>query len=168
MSEATNVHIRWMIRRDVADVLAIETASFTVGTCWTEQDLISSLRDRDTIGMVCEVASEVVGFVVCKLLKKQIEVLNMAVHPAWRRRGVGRVIIDKLVSKLSSHRRRSILIPVRESNLDMQLFLKALYFNAVNVKRRYFEDTKEDAYLFVRGLAVEDESTSAVEEVGQP
>ncbi len=56
-------------------------------------------------------------------------------------------MIDKLVSKLSFERRNRIMLEVRETNLDAQLFFKQLGFRAISVLRDFYEDTTEDAYL---------------------
>ena len=56
-------------------------------------------------------------------------------------------MINKLISKLSMDRRNRILLEVRETNLDAQLFFKDLGFRAIPVLRDYYEDTTEDAYL---------------------
>ena len=63
------------------------------------------------------------------------------------RRGIGTALVDKLVSKLSPHRRNRIVLEVRETNLDAQLFFKSLGFRAISVLRDYYDDTVEDAYL---------------------
>ena len=100
------VHIRWMIRRDMPEVLAIEHASFEFP--WCEEEFLRVLRQRNCIGMVAEYGERVVGFMIYELHKNKLHVLNFAVHPEFRRQGVGRQMVAKLVGKLSSHRRTRI------------------------------------------------------------
>lgn len=138
-------HIRWMIRRDMPEVFVIEGASFD--TPWTEEDFIRCLRQRNCIGLVAEEGDSIVGFVIYELHKNRLHVLNFAVHPDHRKRGVGRAMVDNLKGKLSSDRRNRLLLEVRESNLDAQLFWKQVGFRAISVLREYYADTKEDAYL---------------------
>src|SRR5262249_39723921 len=102
---------------------------------------------RNCIGMVAEQADKVVGYMIYELHKTKLHIVNLAVHPTWRRRGVGRQMVAKLVSKLSSHRRTRISLEVRETNLAAQLFFRALEFLAIKVARGYYDDTGEDAYL---------------------
>ncbi len=139
------VHIRWMIRRDMAEVLEIERRSFEFP--WSEQDFIRCLRQRNCIGMVCEHEEQVVGFMVYELHKDQLHILNFAVHPDVHRRGIGKQMVVKLISKLSHQRRNRILLEVRETNLAAQLFFRALGFRAIKVLRDFYDDTTEDAYL---------------------
>jgi len=144
------LHIRWMIRRDMPRILAIEKASFE--NPWTEDDLMFHIRHRDTIGMVAELNDEVghesiVGFMIYELHKNRLHLLSLAVHPSARRKEVGSSMVEKLISKLSSERRNRITLEVRESNVATQLFLKQLGFRAVKILRDFYLDTTEDAYL---------------------
>ena len=139
------VHIRWMIRRDMPAVLAIESQSFEFS--WTEDDFIRCLRQRNCIGMVAEQDDQVVGFMIYELHKNRLHVLNFAVAQHVRRQGVGRAMVAKLLSKLSHERRNRIMLEVRETNLDAQLFFKQIGFRAVSVLRDFYDDSDEDAYL---------------------
>lgn len=144
----TKVHTRWMIRRDMEEVLAIEEGSFT--TPWAEEDFLRCLRQRMVVGMVAELGEKVVGFMLFELLKTKLIVLNLAVHPSYRRQRIGFQLIKKLDAKLSSHRRQSFEFEVRETNLPAQLFFKACGLRCNRIVREFFEDTKEDAFIFVR------------------
>jgi [ribosomal protein S18]-alanine N-acetyltransferase len=143
--QETRVHIRWMIRRDMPDVLRIEQASHEHP--WTEEDFLRSLRQRNCIGMVAEMGERVVGFMIYELHKTKLHILDFAVHPSQRRLAIGTQMIQKLASKLSSHRRTAITLEVRESNLEGQLFFRTAGFKATKVVRERFDDTGEDAYL---------------------
>ena len=139
------VHIRWMIRRDMSDVLDIENRSFEFP--WSEEDFIRCLRQRNCIGMVAEHDEQVVGFMIYELHKTRLHILNFSVHEDFRRRGVGHAMVSKLISKLSHQRRNRILLEVRETNLGAQLFFRRAEFSAVSVLRDFYDDTTEDAYL---------------------
>ena len=140
-----NVHIRWMIRRDMPEVLSIEQASFEFP--WLEEDFIRCLRQRNCIGMVAEYDERVVGFMIYELHKDQLHVLNFSVRPDVRRRDIGMQMVNKLIGKLSQQRRNRIVLEIRETNLAAQMFFKNLGFKAVSVLRDYYDDTVEDAYV---------------------
>jgi len=147
------VHIRWMIRRDMSEVLRIENGCFEFP--WSEQDFVWCLRQRNCIGMVAEarfkkngeVTDAVLGFMVYELYKEQLHILNFAVHPKAQRRSVGSTMAAKLASKLSHQRRNRIMVEVRETNLTAQLFFREMGFRAVTVLKDFYIDTDEDAYL---------------------
>jgi ribosomal-protein-alanine N-acetyltransferase len=139
------VHIRWMIRRDMPDVLGIEEQSFEFP--WSEEDFVRCLRQRNCIGMVAEHNERVVGFMIYELHKTRLHILNFAVDQQQRRRGVGSQMVKKLAGKLSPQRRSRIMLEIRETNLPAQLFFRAQGFRAVSVLRAFYDDTPEDAYL---------------------
>jgi len=141
----TQVHIRWMVREDTPAVLNIEAASFE--NPWSEETLIRTLRNREVIGMVAELADEVVGVMIYELHKNRLHLIKFAVAPQARRQGIGSTMIENLVSKLSHDRRNRIMLEVSESNLAALLFFKSQGFRAIKILRDYYEDTTEDAYL---------------------
>ena len=145
-----DVQIRWMIRRDMPEVLEIERQSFEFS--WTEEDFLCCLRQRNCIGMVAERQERIVGFMIYELLKSQLHVLNFAVAPWCRRQGVGAQMIERLVNKLTQQRRQEITLEVRETNLAAQLFFKQQGLAASSVLRGHYEDTDEDAYVMTYNL----------------
>jgi len=140
------VAIRWMIRADMPQVMAIENECFQFA--WSEDDFIRCLRERSTIGMVIEYDEQVVGYMIYDLHKNKLEIMNFAVHPARQRRGFGAAMVKKLDGKLSANRRTKIICNIRETNIDAQLFFSACGFKAVSILRDHYHDTPEDAYKF--------------------
>lgn len=146
------VYIRWLIRLDMDEVLLIERSSFEFP--WREADFVRCLRQRNCIGMVAESlagesANRVVGFVIYEVYSSRIELLNLAVHPDVRRRGVGRQLMAALYARLSAQRTR-IGFHVRETNLPAQQFFRAIGCKATGVVPRcYDEPPDEAAFRFV-------------------
>jgi ribosomal-protein-alanine N-acetyltransferase len=145
MSCATceTAHIRWMIGPDMPGVLEVERLSFAHP--WGEADFRRHLRERNCIGMVAEVNGLVAGYMVYELHPDRLELLALAVHPYYRRWGVGSWLVAKLRGKLSPQRRKAISFEVAETNVGAQLFFRDMGFRAVEVLRRHF-DNDEDAY----------------------
>jgi len=149
-----SLSIRWMITRDIPEVIEIENST----GFWTRDDLVSLLRQKNVIGMVIELvdSKKIVGFMVYELLSTRISLLNLSVHPEFRRQKVGSSLMLKLIGKLAPQKRIKVVAELRESNLFAQLFLKAIGFKAVEVLRSYFEDTDEDAYVMEYKLQKQD------------
>jgi ribosomal-protein-alanine N-acetyltransferase len=141
-----DLHIRWMIRRDMPSVLAIEAESFEFP--WSQNDFEECLRQRNCTGMIAELGDTIVGATVYELCERRLHLLNFSVAKKFRRRGIGWQMISRLVGKLSQQRRRAIWAEVRESNLPAQLFFSHFGFRAVNIAHDFYDDTDEDAYLF--------------------
>jgi len=135
------VNIRWMIRRDMPEVMEVEQGSFEFS--WGEDDFVRCLRQRNSIGMVAEYNERVVGFMIYELHKTRLHILNFAVRPDMRHRSVGTQMIKKLSNGLSNQRRNRIVVEVRETNLPAQLFFRALKFRAITVLREFYRDPND-------------------------
>ena len=144
--------IRWMVHRDLPEVLEIDHASFPEGSWWTEDDFTAVLRQRNCMGMVAEsaVVERALGFMLYRLDKNSIELLSLAVAPDARRRGVGAVLIARMKDKLSPSGRKRLNVRVTESNLGGQLFFADCGLRAVRVERGAYDDG-QDAYVFRYG-----------------
>jgi ribosomal-protein-alanine N-acetyltransferase len=149
------VQIRWLIRRDMAEVLEIERSCFEFA--WNEEDFLCCLRQRNCIGMVAEHNHEILGFMIYELHKSRLRILNFAVAPHAQRQSVGSQMVRRLIDKLSQQRRKEILLEVRETNLFAQLFFKNQGFRAVHVLRKHYDDTTEDAYVMQYRLTAAEE-----------
>jgi len=141
------VSIRWMSRRDMKEVLEIESECFEFA--WNEEDFMQCLRQRNCIGMVAEYQGRVVGYMIYELQKTKIHLLNVATLSKFRRKGVGAQLVAKLIAKLGNQRRSRITLEVRETNLPAQLFLRSLGFLAIDILHGFYEGTNEDAYQMV-------------------
>lgn len=146
--EATQIHTRWMIRRDMPEVMDIEERSFPHP--WSEKEFIDALRVRNNIGMVVELEDEVVGYMVYGLHKTHLDLINLAVRPDLRRTGIGTEMIDVLKKEIRGHQtRRWLMSTVWERNLEAQLFLKSQGWLAkLPIVKDAFEEGEGDAYLF--------------------
>jgi ribosomal-protein-alanine N-acetyltransferase len=151
--EAIRVNIRWLIRRDMPEVLRIDQASFD--QTWSEQDFLLCLRQRNCIGMVAEQAERVAGFMIYELHKTRLHILNFAVHPGFRRRSVGTQMSSKLINKLAGHRRTAVDVDLRETNLVAQQFFRKQGFKATQVLRAFYPDSGEDAFVMEYRLAAD-------------
>lgn len=139
-------HIRWTIRRDMPEVLAIENACFDLP--WGEDEFIHVLRQGNCISMVADVEEFVRGFMVYELHREKLVILDVAVAPQWQGRRIGQAMVMKLVNKLSPQRRSVIRVDVRETNLEAQLFFRAMGFTAKEVLHDFYNNSDEDAYRF--------------------
>src|SRR5262245_42125431 len=164
--------LRCMVQRDLPHVLHIEQRA--PAPRWTLQDFLTVFQSGDTASWVAETGGRVVGFVVYSIIPHsgdeeasetppearrrfaeseqvprpvRICLLNIGVAPEWRRRGIGRALLERLNKKLRLPQ-DSIQALVPETNLPVQLFLKHSKCRAVRVLRSYYRD--EDAYLMER------------------
>lgn len=145
---------RWLIRRDLPEVCRIDFECYQ--DFWREEDFMECMRQRNVIGMTCELHKDVVGFMVYELHPKMLNVVRFAVHPNFQRTGIGTCMVERLWNKLSTQRRRFLECVVSERSTDAHLFLKSLDFAAVSVERGHFK-SGHDGYKFRYTLKVENE-----------
>jgi len=139
------VHIRFMIPRDMSEVLSIENECFEFP--WSGDDFSRCLRQRSCIGMVAEYQDKIIGFMVYELCNGFIHILDFAVAYSARKQKIGTKMANKLIGKLYPQRRTKITLEVRETNLAAQLFFRNCGFRAVKILRNHWDDTPEDAYV---------------------
>lgn len=144
MSETRKTtHIRWMIRRDMQEVMAIENECFAEP--WSESDFVKMLRQRNVIGMVIELEEEIAGFMIYSLEKTELVIDDVAVHPKYQRQGLGKQMIQKLIGKLSEQRRSSLRAVLVDENQSGNDFFRAMGFKATRVLRSYYDHRSNDA-----------------------
>jgi ribosomal protein S18 acetylase RimI-like enzyme len=130
------VKIRPAKLADVPAIAAIEQAGFEHP--WTPAEVQRMLSDPGYSGLAAVVLPSderpwLGGFCIYSLPKRgPVRIVNMAVHPAVRRKGVGTLLLEKLAS-LHLRRGRSLLADVPEQNLAAQLFFKSRDFRAYSV-----------------------------------
>lgn len=141
-----SVHMRWFVEKDKPRVLEIERQSFD--SPWDAKDLSGCLAEKNVICMVVEVEGRIIGFFIFACCKGHIDIYNLAVAPEYRRHGIGRMIVERLKTKLGQQGRHRLLVTISEWNLAAQIFYRSCGFRAVKVLHHAFETSDQDGYLF--------------------
>lgn len=154
-TETKRIHLRWMVQKDLSEVLRIDQSSQK--SSWSADEFLRTLRRRNRVGMVAEHQGQIVGYMVYELTKTRIGLLRLGTLASERWSGVGRRMVEKLIGKLSGQRRCRITCEVHERNLPAQLFFQSLGFRATDVFRGEIDSFQNDSYLFQYRLKVKDE-----------
>lgn len=139
------VALRDLVPEDLSQVLDIEQASFS--TPWRRNTFEGLLRrsDADLIGATVEGA--LVGYAITWTILDQAELGNVAVTPAARRRGVGRMLVEAALRRVRRRGARECFLEVRESNVGARRLYEELGFSAIGRRRRYYASPVEDALV---------------------
>ena len=140
--------LRRMTLLDVPAVHRLEEAIFSMP--WSEKAFVYEMKDNKVARyLVIEQAGEIVAFAGAHIILDQAHVTNIAVRQDCRGRGLGRMITRALMQYASNLGAEYLTLEVRQSNATAQNLYKSLGFVKVNVRKRYYEDTGEDAWLMV-------------------
>lgn len=152
--EKTTCKFRFLIKSDIPKVLDISTRCFK--NPWGKKDFLETLKTQNIIPLVYIEKEEIIGYLIHEIHKDCFRLLNLAIHPNYQRKKIGTFMISELKKKLTLSRCK-IILEVAETNMDATLFFRSQGFLAKKLLRNYFEETREDAYLFE--YKVENEKT---------
>ncbi len=150
------IRIRELEPRDIDDVMAIEAASFP--SPWTPGMFREEIgRDfSDAIVAVEEPGSGVVGYAVCWTVGGESHLLNIAVRPDARCRGVGAALLEECIRRGAAAGASRIHLEVRPGNGPALRLYGRHGFVFQGIRKAYYTDTMEDAVLLSRELRSED------------
>ena len=89
----------------------------------------------------------VAGYVGSQTVMDETDMMNIAVHPDFRRQGVARALILALIGELKKRGSRCLTLEVRASNDPARALYESLGFAHVGTRRNYYQNPKEDALI---------------------
>ena len=137
-SPQVKIDVRWMVRKDLRDVEAIEAASNA--DPWGSERIVRFLRSKARIGMVAEIDRQVVGYMLYGVAEDCIKVPRIAVAPSARRCGVASAMVEKLKDKLAQQNRSAAVFTVPESATEAIAFLENRDFRSSGAIADYYAD----------------------------
>jgi [ribosomal protein S18]-alanine N-acetyltransferase len=148
-STGAEVRVRRMSYADLAMVMEIERASFTMP--WTEETFRGLLRRSDSLLWVAESKREgVVGYAAVWIVLDQAELGDIAVADGWRRRGVGRRLLETVLEAMAERSVRELYLEVRPSNREARRLYERYGFEEVGRRKDYYARPREDALVLRR------------------
>jgi [ribosomal protein S18]-alanine N-acetyltransferase len=128
---------------DLADVMRIERTSFTMP--WRESTFRGLMRRPSAALSVAEVEEVLAGFSVVWFAADEAELGDLAVEPAFRRRGVARALLARVLAECAARGARTLYLEVRESNAAARALYERAGFEMVGRRREYYTAPREDA-----------------------
>ncbi len=149
------LRVRPAVRSDLSEVVSIEAVSFS--DPWSEESFRTSLELDRVRFLVAEdegsswgSAARLHGYVIALLMGDEGEIVDLAVRPSERCRGVGGRLLDQVTAAAGDEGVRSLFLEVRESNLAARALYASRKFTPVGRRRGYYRDPAEDAVLMRR------------------
>ncbi len=129
----------------VAQVAQLEQLCFA--DPWSEKSIASELGNIWSYWLVALDGERVVGYIGSQTSVDETDVMNLAVHPDYRRRGIAESLIEMLVAELKERGSHALMLEVRASNAPAIALYEKMGFAQVGCRKNYYRNPKEDALI---------------------
>ena len=129
----------------VSQIAALEKQCFS--DPWSENSVASELENPLSLWLIAEEDGAVCGYVGSQTVLDETDMMNIAVHPDCRRKGIAAALITELVSRLKARGSRVLRLEVRESNFSAIALYEALGFTQLGLRKNYYRNPKENALI---------------------
>ena len=140
-----NMRIREMAETDVPQIAGLEELCFT--DPWPESSIRDELANPLSLWLVALDTERVVGYIGSQSVLGEADILNVAVDPAYRRRGIAEQLLLRLEDVLRDQSVYSLTLEVRPSNLAAVSLYEKIGYHQVGCRRGYYHHPKEDAFI---------------------
>lgn len=137
--------LTYMKPQHVAQVAALEKMCFA--DPWSENSIASELNNGLSLWLVAVEQEQVVGYIGSQTVMDASDMMNVAVHPQFRKQGIATGLIGMLVEELRKRGSHSLTLEVRASNEGAIRVYAGLGFQEVGRRKNYYRNPKEDALI---------------------
>lgn len=114
---------------------------------WSENSIASELNNRLSFWMAAVEDGQVVGYVGSQTVLDETDMMNIAVHPDYRKQGIATSLILGLIDALEHRGSHSLMLEVRASNETALSLYRKLGFAKVGRRKNYYRNPREDALI---------------------
>lgn len=142
------LRIRRMVRDDLPEVLGIERCSFS--NPWppsTFEGEIQNIGLSFPLVAVDEAQGRIAGYVIYWIIRDEVQINNIAVHPDYRRRRIAEDMLRGIFAQLEKQAIHMVLLEVRAGNAPARTLYDKLGFRAIGRRKDYYSHPAEDAVV---------------------
>jgi len=148
--EVEHITIQRMSEDDVDEVARLERLCFS--DPWSKRSFQEELKHRFSIPLVVKSGTKVIGYACLWHIDDQMEIANFAVSPEFRKKGIGGMMMERVLAEAEKRSCTSVMLSVRESNeAGLNLYAKS-GFVEVERRKNYYRLPTEDAIIMVKSL----------------
>ena len=114
---------------------------------WSEKSIATELTSKLSCWLVAMEGETLVGYVGSQSVLGESDMMNIAVHPEHRRKGIAEALVTSLVMELTARGNHSLMLEVRPSNTPAITLYEKLGFTQVGRRPNYYRNPKEDALI---------------------
>ena len=138
---------------DLDAIADLERRSFSHP--WSREAFVAELRNARSSLRIAELHGDggiaLVGYLCRWIVEDEAQILNVTIHPAWRRRGLGRWMLEGALSEAATRGARRATLEVRRHNAPAIALYERMGFRRVGERRNYY-GPGEDALLMEKDL----------------
>ena len=139
------ITIEFMNYQHVSAIAELEKQCFSMP--WDESSIASELQNPLSLWLVAMDDGHLAGYIGSQSVLGESDMMNVAVFPAYRRRGIGRMLVSQLVQHLREKGNRSLTLEVRASNAGAIALYESMGFVQVGLRKTYYRNPREDAWI---------------------
>ncbi|HXD66831.1 MAG TPA: ribosomal protein S18-alanine N-acetyltransferase [Solirubrobacteraceae bacterium] len=144
-----SITIRPLGYSDLPQVIAIERRAFT--TPWSLAMFVLELSKPSGLCLAAvDDSDQLLGYLICARYDTVWHLMNIAVDPAMRRRGIARTLLEQMIERAGAD--REYTLEVRTSNAPAIALYERYGFRPAGTRPRYYRDNGEDAVIMWRTL----------------
>lgn len=123
-------------------------------SAWSVESIRSQLDKADSYCAVAVDEDNIVGYIAFEQIVDEGSLIELAVLPEYRRKGIGRKLVELMLTSCKGM--RTVCLEVRASNVPAIALYHALGFEAISVRRNYYDNPAEDAVIMTKSVHEED------------
>ena len=147
--DVKNLNILPFTGDHIKQATAIERMSFP--TPWTAEAFVGELTLKNSYGLAAvfrdDQTDRLVGYILGRWVLDEMEIINLAVHPGQRRKGIASKLLTEFIRMFEAKGTRRIFLEVRERNVAAIMLYKKFGFVQAGTRKGYYTDTGEDALI---------------------
>lgn len=140
---------------DINPIVEIDRRSF--GWPWNRVYFRGELASKQACNFTLKTVDgenrqNVIGYIICRLVDKELHILRIAVKPNWRGHGLAGRLLARAFGRAAKSGARSAYLEVRPSNKSAIALYYRQGFRLIGKKPEYYSDTREDALVLIKNL----------------
>ncbi len=149
-TDTIDITIRPMRKGDVDAVYEIEVKTFP--DPWPKEAFSGGLDEEWSACFVTFYRGDLIGYLCAVEQEDELHIYNIAVCSAYRRRAIGRRMLEEAEKWACGRGKLCAILDVRESNSGAQTFYESVGYVGIGRRRNYYIDPAEDALVLMKVL----------------
>lgn len=156
MSVIPYIQVRPADLLDLESIQRIEQISYSP---YSLSQLLAELKQKNSLVLVAVSGQTVIGWCGSRVIPPEAELLKIAVHPDYRRQGVGAKLLRHLEEKLAGNNVTDVYLEVRSMNDTAVKFYLKFGFFQVGLRKKYYSSPQDDALIYKKEINTGQEAT---------